>query len=132
MQNPWSLYSRREALERLHDAYEQAARRELREELNLDNPVLGPCVWVREFTYRFRGRDCRQLERFYLCETPAFEPPPLDRPELVQEEVLECRWWTQEDLRSAGGTTFAPRTLPSLLERLLAEGPPPEPIDTGL
>ncbi len=40
---------------------------------------------------------------------------------------MEVRWWTPEELVTADAE-FAPRRLPALLQELLAEGPPPEPL----
>ena len=114
------------------ESHEDAAHRELREELGLENCELGPCIWVREFIFYFRGQQFRQRERFYLCRTAPFEPPSEKRPELVQEGVLEVRWWTQDALRAASEMTFAPRQLRELLAQLIAEGPPRDPINTGL
>jgi len=41
------------------------------------------------------------------------------------------RWWTADELAEAD-TIFAPSRLPELLRALLLDGPPAEPIDTGV
>jgi ADP-ribose pyrophosphatase YjhB (NUDIX family) len=114
------------------ESHEDAAHRELQEELNLKDCILGPCVWMREHVFPLRDQLIRQRERYYLCEVAPFEPPPTTRAELAQEGVLEVRWWTQEELRALRDVLFAPRRLRELLEQLLAKGPPAEPIDTGV
>jgi ADP-ribose pyrophosphatase YjhB (NUDIX family) len=114
------------------ERHEDAAYRELREELDLKDCALGPWVWVREHVFPLRDQLIRQRERYYLCEVAPFEPPSATRAELAQEGVLELRWWTQEELRTTHGVLFAPRRLRELLEQLLAEGPPSEPIDAGV
>jgi hypothetical protein len=43
----------------------------------------------------------------------------------------EHRWWSSEEI-AASNERFAPRRLAELLKQLLAEGPPPEPIDVGI
>jgi hypothetical protein len=59
---------------------------------------------------------------------PAFEPVP--RLDLTAEHVVEVRWWTPAELE-ATHEVFGPRALPQLVRRILAEGPPPEPLELG-
>jgi len=47
------------------------------------------------------------------------------------EMMREHRWWSAAEIQAAAGERFAPRRLGVLLERLLSEGPPPEPEDVG-
>ena len=44
------------------------------------------------------------------------------------------RWWTLAEIEAAGaaGVRFAPRRLPARLAALLADGPPPAPVDVGV
>jgi hypothetical protein len=44
------------------------------------------------------------------------------------------RWWGIDEIESAmvDDTWFAPRQLGPLLRRLVVEGPPPTPINTGV
>jgi len=109
---------------------EAVLRRELGEELGLDEYELGPWVWFREHWYREAGqRWGGQAERIYLVRAPRFEPVP--RLDLAAENVVEVRWWTLDELL-ASDAVFAPRRLPGLLRDLLAAGPPPEPVDVGV
>jgi G:T/U-mismatch repair DNA glycosylase/8-oxo-dGTP pyrophosphatase MutT (NUDIX family) len=109
---------------------EEVLRRELAEELGLDEYELGPLIWWREHWFPELGeRWGGQAERIYLVRTDAFEPAP--RLDLAEENVLEVRWWTLEELL-ASDAEFAPRRLPELLRELLAGGPPPEPLDVGV
>jgi TDG/mug DNA glycosylase family protein len=108
---------------------EAALRRELAEELGLDDFELGPEIWTREHTFAWRGNILRQRERIWLVETPHHEPAP--RVDLAAELVADVRWWTPEEL---GRTTetLVPRRLPELLDSLHTEGPPRSPIDVGI
>ena len=113
------------------ESHEQAARREVFEETGLPDVRLGPCVWVREHVFPWKGRRYRQQERFFLARVDAFEPHgdhfTVEELEMVQEH----RWWTTDEIE-ASSEVFAPRRLGSLLRRLLVEGPPPAPVDVGL
>ena len=109
---------------------EDVLRRELAEELGLDEYELGPLIWWREHWFPELGeRWGGQAERIYLVHADAFEPAP--RLDLRLENVEELRWWTPGELL-ASDAEFAPRRLPALLRELLAEGPPPEPLDVGV
>ena len=111
---------------------EHALRRELAEELGLENPDIGAHVWRREHLFRKPlGRYDGQRERYYLVRTARFEPQPhLTAEELRAEYVTGMRWWTIDEIE-ASDEAFAPTRLASLLRGLIADGPPSEPVDVG-
>jgi ADP-ribose pyrophosphatase YjhB (NUDIX family) len=108
---------------------EHALRRELAEEVGLDEFGLGPLVWVREHEFgsgmHFRG----QRERYYLVRVEPFDPVP--RLDLALEGVSDVRWWNVAEV-AVSDDVFAPRRLAALVTDILAHGPPPEPIDVGV
>jgi len=108
---------------------EHALRRELAEEVGLDEFELGPLLWTREHEFNlglnFRG----QRERRYLVRVAPFEPAP--RVDLTQEGVGEVRWWTPDEI-AASDEVFAPRSLSSLLAEIIVHGPPGEPLLLGV
>jgi ADP-ribose pyrophosphatase YjhB (NUDIX family) len=109
---------------------EQALRRELPEELGLDEFNLGPCIWRRE--HKFPMEDPRysgQQERIYLVRIDRFDPKP--RIDLSAEHVRDVRWWTLAEIE-ASGDVFAPRKLSRYLRELLERGPPADPINVGI
>lgn len=109
---------------------EEAAIRELREELG-DAPIeLGPCIWIRRHVGVFRGDAFDQSERIYLGRVTAFEPRPSPTA-LLEHGTEDIRWWTADQLASADAE-FAPRRLPVLVRGLLDDGPPSEPVDVGI
>ena len=89
------------------EAAQAAIRRELHEEVGLVDPDVGPVIWTRRHVFPLPGYD-GQEETFFLVHVRV------------------------GDLQAATSTTFAPRRLPDLVARLLADGPPAEPIDTGI
>jgi 8-oxo-dGTP diphosphatase len=111
--------------------------RELDEELGLGDLDVGPHIWDRLHIIPFvDGRWDGQRDRIYLVRTEAFEPTPrLTWEQLRAERLHELRWWTPQEVATAEGDeskVFAPRRLPELLADLLANGPPPAPIDVGV
>jgi 8-oxo-dGTP pyrophosphatase MutT (NUDIX family) len=109
---------------------EEAARRELREEVGLHACDLGPWIWRRRHVGTFRGEPFDQRERYVLARTSRFEPvPAADRP--VEHRPDDIRWWSVGELRTSPDA-FAPRRLPGLVASLLADGPPVTSIDVGV
>jgi len=108
---------------------ETALRRELAEELGLDEFGLGPEIWTREHTFAWRATILRQRERMWLVEVERHEPAP--RVDLAAELVVDVRWWTQAELDTAT-ETLVPKRLAQLLRDLNENGPPAEPFDVGV
>ncbi len=109
------------------ESFEEAGRRELREETGLDL-ALGPWIWEDRFDLQGTARI--QLERFFLVRARAEElPRGVERHHAV-EGIEAARWWSVAELAATGEEIY-PRRLPELLTRLAAEGPPAEPIVLG-
>jgi len=114
------------------ESVEEAIRRELAEEVGIHDFDLGPELWTRTHHFELSPEFDGQHERVFLVridEPPG--PPLLSAAELRAESVTGSRWWTPAEL-AAATDTFAPRRLADLVARLLAEGPPGEPIDAGV
>lgn len=111
------------------ETFEDAARRELSEEVALDDFVLEPCNWRREKIWHWHGQPHRWREHFFLVRVPqSFD---VVSPALKEdEEIYETRWWSlgeMEDAR-AKGVVIYPQRLPELLRELIDEGAPSEPV----
>jgi TDG/mug DNA glycosylase family protein len=108
---------------------ESALRRELAEEIGLDDFEIGPEIWTREHVFAWDGRMLRQRERIWLVEVEAHEPVP--RVDLAAELVSDVRWWTPAELE-ATSETLVPARLPQLLRELRRDGAPAKPFDAGI
>ena len=108
-----------------------ALRRELREEIGLVDPMIGPHIWTREHHVRFiDGNWDGQREQIHLVEVDdEFEPrPELGWDRLRAEYLHEIRWWTCDELASSE-VRFAPVDLAHLVVDIVESGPPSTPID---
>ena len=112
---------------------ERALRRELAEELGLEDLDIGPLVWAREHIFKKPlGTYDGQRERYYLVRTTCSElRPHLTPAQLRAEYVTDMRWWTIEEIE-ASDEAFAPTRMAEWLRRLVADGPPENPIDVGV
>jgi ADP-ribose pyrophosphatase len=107
------------------ETHEQAAHRELLEEVDLAGVELGPCRWEREYTFDWFERRIHQQERWYLvrCPTREFDAAHLER--LGAEGIADARWWTLAELR-ATREFVNPRHLADLVADVLAGRIPTE------
>jgi 8-oxo-dGTP pyrophosphatase MutT (NUDIX family) len=113
----------------------QALRRELEEELGLREIVIGPHIWTREQVIPMHTGHDGQRDRVFLVHTDRFDPQPtIGWNALRAEFVHELRWWSIDAIEAgvASGTLFAPRRLADLARATLTDGPPAEPIETGI
>jgi 8-oxo-dGTP pyrophosphatase MutT (NUDIX family) len=105
----------------------EALARELLEEVGLRPAELGPEVWTKTALFPMPGWD-GQVDHIHLVRVQHFTPrPQLTRDQLLAENVREIRWWTRDEL-FAGDATFSPRSLPTLVDQLVAGVLPPEPV----
>ncbi len=112
---------------------EQGLRRELHEELGLDDFDLGAHIWNREHVFPMTTGHDGQHDRIHLVRIDRFEPEPTigwDR--MRAEFVHELRWWSVSAIDAATSTRFAPTTLGRLVTDLLDDGIPPHPVDVGV
>lgn len=123
------------------ETVEDCLRRELREELGVEDFELGPHVWNREHVIPMATGHDGQRDTIHLVHTERFQPAPVIGWEALRaEHVHELRWWSPAELDRMpidldirpGQTRFAPRRMAELVRRLLTDGPPTRPIDVGV
>lgn len=122
------------------ESHLEALHRELIEEVGLHDPVIGAHVWDREhIVAHLDGLWDGQHDRYYLVDVgERFDPQPaLSWEQLRAERLHELRWWHVDEIEEATDATddpvwFAPRRLGAHLRRLLDDGVPATPIDTGV
>jgi 8-oxo-dGTP pyrophosphatase MutT (NUDIX family) len=108
------------------ETVEEALKRELREEVGLDEFVIGPLVWRRQHTFNWAGKRICQRERYHIVHATRFEPRMSDPNEA---KVLDrFHWWPMAELATAQ-ERLAPLTLAEIVARYLANGPPREPLE---
>jgi TDG/mug DNA glycosylase family protein len=73
----------------------EALRRELREEIGLLDPEIGPLLWDRQRYFRLDDEWAGQRNRVYLVRVAAMEAR-------VISEALEARWFTLDELQALG------------------------------
>jgi 8-oxo-dGTP pyrophosphatase MutT (NUDIX family) len=109
----------------------RALIRELREEVGLVDPEIGPHIWTREHHVRFiDGNWDGQREQIHLVRVAdEFEPTPeLSWDQLRSEYLFEIRWWSRDEL-AVSSARFVPLDLVTLIDDLLSDGPPSNAID---
>ena len=117
------------------EAPEDALRRELAEEVELDDFELGPWVWTRRHVWFWpaQGRIYDTREQFApvrVADARAVRPTSHDSLFAGPGASEEHRWWTLDELERSEDE-FAPRALASHLRELIARGPPAAPVDVG-
>lgn len=115
------------------ETHEQAALRELHEEVGLSSVRLGPHIWTRRHTFPWLQRIYCQHEQFYLCRLTSSITVHHHHQSAEERRYLTGhRWWSVDQILASNGESFAPRRLGLLLSRLLEEGPPATAIDLGM
>ena len=108
------------------ESYEDAAQREMREELGLRLRP-GPCVWRgRQVFLRF-GVLVESIERFFIVRAEASDLTLWQERDIEADHVDGHGWWTPREIR-ASTEPFFPTRLGELLDALLSCGLPDAPL----
>ncbi|MCM3886230.1 NUDIX hydrolase [Frankia sp. R82] len=107
---------------------EQAAVREVFEEVGYRLAEPGPPVATRRTSFTYLGQDYRQAETFYAVRVPRRLELDGSRWTVTeQRSILGWSWWTVPDLRGTTDTVY-PTGLVRLLDVWLQGGPPRTPL----
>ena len=98
-------------------------RRELREEVGLEDFEVGPFVWQRQHTFNWAGKRVCQNERYYVVHVNRFEPKMVDAIEVKVLEEFRC--WPVAELVNAT-ERLTPLSLSEIVARYLEHGAPQE------
>jgi G:T/U-mismatch repair DNA glycosylase/ADP-ribose pyrophosphatase YjhB (NUDIX family) len=98
---------------------EVALRRELREEIGLEEFDVGPLVWTHERTFPWARRLLHQVNDVYLVRVAGHEPRPTM--DLEPEGVVDTRWWTQAELAETTERLAPPDFRDRMREIILAD-----------
>jgi len=108
------------------ETVEEALRRELSEEVGLEDFDLGPLVWRRQHTFNWAGKRICQREDYYVVRVSRFEPRMSDP---TEAKVLDrFQWWRVSELDTAT-EQLTPLSLSQILMRFLKYGAPQEPLE---
>jgi 8-oxo-dGTP pyrophosphatase MutT (NUDIX family) len=109
------------------ETVEEGLKRELKEELGLDEFELGPLVWKRQHTFNWSGKRICQRERYYIVRVARrFEPHMSDA---VEADYLDqFRWWPAAELAHSS-EPLTPLSLADIVGRYLTQGAPVGPLE---
>jgi 8-oxo-dGTP pyrophosphatase MutT (NUDIX family) len=107
------------------ETHEACLRRELQEEVGLEDFTVGPRLWRRQHTFNWLDRRILQREQYHVVLVERFEPRMSDP---VEAKTVEgFKWWSEAELREAR-ESVTPHSLGEIVARYLNHGPPAEPL----
>jgi ADP-ribose pyrophosphatase YjhB (NUDIX family) len=110
------------------ESFEDALRREIREETGLNLARPGHWVWTSPKRIVRDGRPIDTLARVYIQRVPNFVAAPTALTPEERGAFREFRWWSIDEI-AGSHETFIPRTLAALLSALISEPWPAEPVE---
>lgn len=105
-----------------------ALHREVWEETGLRLSDDAPLIWRRVHTYPLGGERIRQSEDIYFVRVSRFTPTSANNPARGEVDIFrEFRWWSLDEIRTSR-EFFVPIGFAELLNDVINEGPPTQPV----
>jgi len=108
------------------ETLEEAARREVLEEVGHTLEDLGPVVWKRSAAFAFDDSTYVQDESFFVVRTTRFDPRRVAWTDIESRSTTGWRWWPVSELMDPDVVVY-PERLGELLAEWLRDGPPDKP-----
>lgn len=109
------------------ETLEQTARREVAEETGIELDKLGPCLWIRETHFHYRGNPHHRREHVFLARAAVTTPSRAPvRTENEKRGLIEHLWWTTPEVTRCADKLLPPR-LPELLAGICSGHIPADP-----
>lgn len=108
------------------ETLEEAARREIHEEIGQTLGDLGPVVWERSTTFNFDGSTIVQAESFFVVRTTRFDAHRIAWTDIESRSTTGWRWWPHSELVGSDFPVHPP-DLGELVALWLREGPSETP-----
>ncbi len=106
---------------------EAALRRELHEEIGVEDAPLGPWVARCEGPFTLFRKERHALEAYAVVRLPSDRIDTSRLAETEDNPILDVRWWTVEDL-AATQDRVEPQGLADLARRIVAGDMPASPV----
>ncbi|MGH8981458.1 MAG: NUDIX hydrolase [Acidimicrobiales bacterium] len=113
------------------ETLEDAARREVYEEVGCVVDALGPVAWQRSSDFEFDGVAFAQDESFFVVHTARFDARRVAWTDFESRSISGWRWWPVADLVAVADSAdlvVYPPALGVLVEEWLRSGPPARPV----
>ena len=101
------------------ETFEDAARRELREETGLVVEHLGPRLFEQRIEFKFEESHFSQTEWFFCVRSERFALDNSGWDDIEQRSMIEHRWWSAAELATAEERVY-PEDLADHIARITA------------